>query len=189
MSVNIKAGGGENVTPEVTAQTPLVTEILESLVGKVTLANATPETILEGYSAYVGQQLVEGTLKSAESLLGFDNVKIGNVTPAGNGYSLSVNHGLGIVPDLFIIFTTYNFLDEKAYNACSFKAAVITKSVYNGKAAGILKYNGYNLLYEADTSFNQSLSVTNSSVSMAFSSSSITCGFRGGVPLYWIALG
>ena len=63
MSVLAKAGGGENVTPEVTAQTPLVTEILESLVGKVTLANATAETILEGYSAYVGQELIKGTLE------------------------------------------------------------------------------------------------------------------------------
>lgn len=189
MSVFVKSGGGENVTPEVQAQSPLVTEILESLVGKVTLANATPEAILEGYSAYVGRQLVEGTLKSVESLLGFDNIKLGNVMPSGNSYSLSVNHGLGIVPDLFIIFTPYNFLEEKAYNAFCFKAAVITPTVYNGRAAGILKYNGYELLYNADTNFNQSLSVTNSSVSMAFSSSSITCGFRGGVPLYWIALG
>ena len=52
----------EDVTEEVNIQTPLITEILESLVGKVTIANATPETILKGYSAYVGQQLVEGTL-------------------------------------------------------------------------------------------------------------------------------
>ena len=62
MSMIPMGSTGENVTPEVTAQTPLVTEILESLVGKVTLANATPETILEGYSAYVGQQLINGTL-------------------------------------------------------------------------------------------------------------------------------
>ena len=53
----------ENVTPEVTAQTALITEITESLVGKVTGANATPEDILEGKCAYVGQKLVEGNLK------------------------------------------------------------------------------------------------------------------------------
>lgn len=64
MSANVNnKGSGENVTPEVQTQTPLITEILEGLVGKVTTANATPETILEGYSAYVGQELVVGTMK------------------------------------------------------------------------------------------------------------------------------
>ena len=48
MSVLVKSGGGENVTPEVQAQSPLVTEILESLVGKVTLANATPRRYWRG---------------------------------------------------------------------------------------------------------------------------------------------
>ena len=56
-------GGGENVTPEVQTQTPLIEDIKESLVGKATGANATEDTILEGYSAYVGQELVEGKYK------------------------------------------------------------------------------------------------------------------------------
>lgn len=54
-------GGGENVKPEVDIQTPLIEDIKESLVGKATGANATADTILEGYSAYVGQELVVGT--------------------------------------------------------------------------------------------------------------------------------
>lgn len=62
MSVSVKnKGGGENVTPEVTEQTLLIEEILESLVGKVYGANATPDKILKGYSAYVGQELIVGT--------------------------------------------------------------------------------------------------------------------------------
>lgn len=56
-------GGGENVTPEVQTQTPLIEDIKESLVGKATGANATEDTILEGYSAYVGQELVVGKYK------------------------------------------------------------------------------------------------------------------------------
>lgn len=56
-------GGGENVKPEVDIQTPLIEDIKESLVGKATGANATEDTILEGYSAYVGQELVEGKYK------------------------------------------------------------------------------------------------------------------------------
>lgn len=53
----------EDVTAEVTTQTPLIEDIKESLVGKATGANATEDTILEGYSAYVGQELVEGKYK------------------------------------------------------------------------------------------------------------------------------
>ena len=56
-------GSGENVKPEVDIQTPLIEDIKESLVGKATGANATEDTILEGYSAYVGQELVEGKYK------------------------------------------------------------------------------------------------------------------------------
>ena len=56
-------GSGENVKPEVDIQTPLIEDIKEILVGKATGANATEDTILEGYSAYVGQELVVGTYK------------------------------------------------------------------------------------------------------------------------------
>lgn len=60
--INQFPGGGEDVTKEVNVQTPLVEDILESLVGKVYDANATPDKILEGYSAYVHQELVTGSL-------------------------------------------------------------------------------------------------------------------------------
>lgn len=60
---NIGGGGGENVKPEVDIQTALIEDIKESLVGKATGANATEDTILEGYSAYVGQELVVGKYK------------------------------------------------------------------------------------------------------------------------------
>lgn len=55
--------GGENVTPEVTAQTGLIDSIKTQLVGKATGANATADKILEGFSAWVNGQLVHGTLK------------------------------------------------------------------------------------------------------------------------------
>ena len=103
MSVNIKAGGGENVTPEVQAQTPLVTEILESLVGKVTLANATPETILEGYSAYVGQELVEGTRKSLETIFGLTKINSGTLINTSNT-AINIKHNLNVIPKIFMIY-------------------------------------------------------------------------------------
>lgn len=58
--------GGENVTEEVNVQTPLITSILESLVGKAQGANITPETVLKGYKGYRGQELIEGTYEPQE---------------------------------------------------------------------------------------------------------------------------
>lgn len=101
----------EDVTPEVTAQTPLVTEILESLVGKATLANATPETILEGYSAYVGQQLVEGTLEDRSryidmmKICGFRQMAVDTFTYQATTKITDVvlSHSLGEVPKFVMI--------------------------------------------------------------------------------------
>lgn len=53
-------GGGEDVSKEVAIQTPLIQQIREMIVGKATDANATEDTIVKGYSAYVGQKLVNG---------------------------------------------------------------------------------------------------------------------------------
>ena len=103
MSLSVMAGGGENVTPEVQAQSPLVTEILESLVGKVTLANATPETILEGYSAYVGQQLVKGTRKSLESIFGMTKINSGTLINTSNT-AINIKHNLNVIPKIFMIY-------------------------------------------------------------------------------------
>ena len=50
----------EDVTPEVTTQTPIIQNITEALVGKAQGATATADKILEGFSAYVGQELVNG---------------------------------------------------------------------------------------------------------------------------------
>ena len=58
--------GGENVTEEVNVQTPLITSILEALVGKAQGANITPETVLKGYKGYRGQELIEGTYEPQE---------------------------------------------------------------------------------------------------------------------------
>ena len=58
-------GGGENVTPEVEAQVPLVDELesfIQSMVGLPEDADATAADILYPKKAYVGQQLITGTL-------------------------------------------------------------------------------------------------------------------------------
>ena len=86
---NIGGGGGENVTAEVAEQTPLIQQIRETIVGKATLANATPDKIVKGYSAYVGQELVNGTL---EPLTGID---FGTVTLSSEQTSVVIEHSLG----------------------------------------------------------------------------------------------
>ena len=54
----------EDVTAEVEVQTPLVDQIMTALIGKVgDDANATAETILEGYKAWVQGEKVVGTYK------------------------------------------------------------------------------------------------------------------------------
>ena len=47
----------------VNAQTLTIEQIQESLTGKALGANATADKILQGYSAYVGQELINGTFK------------------------------------------------------------------------------------------------------------------------------
>ena len=51
MSVIVKGGGGENVTPEVTAQTPVITQIAENLGVTITTPSGTNKQILQGNNA------------------------------------------------------------------------------------------------------------------------------------------
>ena len=110
----------DDVTPEVTAQTPLVTQILEGLVGKAQGATATADKILEGYSAYVGGVLVDGMYDPTTAdtdlipeniregidifgvlgtmLEGISGIDFGEVTLASSKTVVSFSHSLGVVP-------------------------------------------------------------------------------------------
>lgn len=129
MSVIVKGGGGENVTPEVTAQTPVITQILEGLVGKAQGANATADKILEGYSAYVGGQLVNGEYDPATAdpdlipeniregidifgvlgtmVEGVPGIDFGEITlTADYASTLTIEHNLKVTPKYFAIIHT-----------------------------------------------------------------------------------
>lgn len=100
--------GGENVKAEVTAQTPVITQILEGLVGKAQGANATADKILEGYSAYVGQELLHGTAKEGLDLsaFGITKVAVDEIVPASDiSTSDDITHSLGDTPKYLIIAT------------------------------------------------------------------------------------
>lgn len=99
--------GGENVKAEVTAQTPLIEQILEGLVGKAQGANATADKILEGYSAYVGQELLHGTAKDVAALFGCTKYAVDKFTPATKiaDTLTQISHSLGEIPLLTFIYT------------------------------------------------------------------------------------
>ena len=103
--------GGENLTAELTAQETIIQNMAESLIGKTTGANATADKILEGFSAYVGQQLLQGTFKP------MTGINFGEVTKTTAGATLSIEHGLGTTPKRF-------YLIEKTLN--SYDATAIT---------------------------------------------------------------
>lgn len=110
----VLGSGGENVTPEVNEQGPLIQELRESLMGKIGDANATPEDMFENKSAYVGQKLVQGnvpeTLRQAVDFLamGFSKVAVDKITyPSDVSLSasyVSVGHSLGVIPQIYILF-------------------------------------------------------------------------------------
>ena len=107
-------GGGEDVTAEVQVQTPLVDQIMTALIGKVgDDANATAETILEGYKAWVQGEKIVGTYKVNESIgiieKYFGCTEIAAVTftfaqdsPANDN---AINHSLGKTPKLAFIYS------------------------------------------------------------------------------------
>ena len=175
----------EDVTAEVTTQTPLIEDIKESLVGKATGANATEDTILEGYSAYVGQELVEGKYKPLT--FGYSSIDSGVITPASDTFSIFVAHSLGVIPSTIMIVTPYDFSQEETYNAYSCKILCVSTPMKT-KEAAMVTYNGYNLEYEADTSVNEYVTINEDSFSFEFSNNTIITGFRGGKDYYWIAM-
>lgn len=95
----VVVGAVEDVTPEVTAQTPVITQILEGLVGKAHGANATADKILEGYSAYVGQELLEG------NYVPMTGIDYGEVTlTESSTSSFTIPTKLGKQPYAFLLY-------------------------------------------------------------------------------------
>lgn len=126
---NIGAGGGENVTPEVQVQNPLVDQIIAELQGKVVIPpeleekTATPsaedqiitptagkylsKVTVTGDSDFTAENIkkdvsiwgITGTYESPLSSYGID---FGTVTPTGSS-TLTVNHNLGKIPSFYAV--------------------------------------------------------------------------------------
>lgn len=114
--------GGENLNTQLTAQENLIQTITESLVGKVTLANATADKIIEGFCAYVGQQLIQGTAKDPSEFAdlktagGYTKMAVDKFT-FSEKTSASVSHSLGEIPRCLLLFTATGV--EQLTNGCA----------------------------------------------------------------------
>ena len=153
--------GGENVTAEVTTQTPIIQNITEALVGKAQGATATADKILEGYSAYVGGVLINGTAKSGISVedLGYTKYAIDTITPttANSGRSRwkgQVPHSLGEIPQTFIMFLISTPKDSYALKAFAsfYKSEVGDNNFVWAVSQGINNSSSYNASSQPFTS-------------------------------------
>lgn len=131
MGKGIKMGGGaENLKNELQTQDSLIVQLAETMVGKATGATATEDTILEGYSAYVGQTLVKGKATKTGSYVWEKRQSSGGVLL---GY---------VVAD-----------DENAYPNGGYDGDYwYEKFEFNPMMFGFTKYAVNTVLYNVDTS-------------------------------------
>lgn len=101
-----RGGGGEDLTPELTEQSALISQIRAMLVGRVTEANATPEDILKGKKAYVGEKLVTGVLELLATGIGYTKQSSGIVTKTVKDGKMTIPHELGAIPKVVIAVYT-----------------------------------------------------------------------------------
>lgn len=129
----------EDVTPEVTTQTPIIQNITEALVGKAQGATATADKILEGYSAYVNGVLVDGTFNKEEcvdglkGLTGYSKIAVDKVTFSSeinlNSGTVTIPHSLGEKPRVMILACNKKLLST-AKTYIPFMAGVHTSNYY-----------------------------------------------------------
>lgn len=125
---NIGGGGGENVTPEVQVQNPLVDQIIAELQGKVVIPpeleekTATPsaedQIITPTAGKYLSKVTVEGdsnfiaeNIKSGVEIWGVTGTMPEGVTGISYGQftvsnqpQVTVNHGLGVKPKMVMMY-------------------------------------------------------------------------------------
>ena len=112
-----RTGTMEDITPELNTQSDLIKEIRAMLVGRVTEANATPEDILKGKKAYVGEKLVTGVLEPVylKEMFGYSKISIKTLTFSSDESARNkiLEHGLGAKPSAVLLFSAFNPMTSK----------------------------------------------------------------------------
>lgn len=97
-----RTGTMEDITPDLNAQSDLIKEIRAMIVGRATEANATPEDILKGKKAYVGEKLVTGVLEpfDLKTIFGYTKIAVDKFTVSSETElrSKDLSHSLGVSP-------------------------------------------------------------------------------------------
>lgn len=130
---SVVVGAVEDVTPEVTTQTGLIESIKTQLVGKATGANATADKILEGFSAWVNGQLVQGTAKEGIPInsFGYTKFSVDTFTPTTTIANLTVSHSLGEIPKIAVLWgknVQYQFINNGAGTPLKYRLGIIDSS-------------------------------------------------------------
>ena len=181
-----RTGTMEDITPELNTQSDLIKEIRAMLVGRVTEANATPEDILKGKKAYVGEKLVTGVLeKGIELLGGYPKMSTGSFTVTNSANNFTLNHELGETPKLIIVYASAEDLD-KSMTANAYYFMIGTPQ----KWGGLFKPNGGSYLSCSATgakSNETENSLNIKTTGLGSSGQSLTIYWKSGVTYNWIA--
>lgn len=171
LEAKVHSVSGVDMATPVNAQTLTIEQIQESLVGKAQGANATAETILKGFSAYVGQELVEGTY---EPITG---IEFGEITVASNNNSdIVVNHSLGVTPSFALITPKTTVpLNNSIYS----QLIQASNKMYTN--TGSVSVYGTNFYSHDNTAILDSNAIT-------FTLKNSSSMWIGGVTYLWIAL-
>lgn len=173
MLINRTGGGGENVTAEVEAQTPIIQSLLDmyQTVGQPTGATATADKILEGYTAYVDQNLITGILKTITAqMFGCTKIDIQTVNPSADTRVLTVTHNLGVTPKFVMALSDITNLYSGADKNVALNAYCILGS--RNTAYYVYAYSSSNTLLTS--SGNDASMLTNNTETQAYFSVGVT---------------
>ena len=149
------SGGSENLTEQMTQLETVVTEIEESLLGKGSGANITPQTVLKGYTGYKNKNLVTGEYDVSNLVPanvregmtfgaglvgtmseGVSGIDYGEVTLTSNGRP-TIYHNLKTTPQLAVLLP----LNLLSYPSVPFLAYTNETSFYNTLKSTFVNYN------------------------------------------------
>ncbi len=188
-----RGGGGEDLTPELTEQSALISQIRAMLVGRVTEANATPEDILKGKKAYVGEKLVTGVLEpvNVAKLFGYTKVAVSEfVFPSRNEMiTPTFTHSLGVIPKFFFLLSESDQISKNEIRGACFmgKGGAVASAV----KGTVSLFENYFTEQNEYTTRDINASINASSIKLSYytaSTGNIKFYFSAGIPYTLITM-